>query len=249
MRTKWLLAVRQAQDARQRLVIEGADDDGADLHGRSLQRDVLRGAAGFHVHVALRPRAPGRGARDDARDHEVRGRRFHPGLRATCGDGGRREVAPPHGHEIMRCGTVAPGAGRQPVHAHGNDVHFERVESAGRGGRPSAVGAVGHVLRGGQIVWFVPITEAWKETHALVADLSAPRHERVTAGRRSFDVVLEPDLEVGGWVVECPSLPGCVSEGSTLPEARRMIRDAIRGWLDVQSERSTATGPGRRRAR
>src|SRR6185369_8044437 len=61
-------------------------------------------------------------------------------------------------------------------------------------------------LRGGQVVWIVPVAAAWRETQALVADLSAPRRERVSVGGRGFAVVLEPDLEVGGWVVECPSL-------------------------------------------
>lgn len=104
-------------------------------------------------------------------------------------------------------------------------------------------------LRGGQIVWLVPVADAWRETQALVADMSAPRHESVAVGARRFDVVLEPDLEVGGWVVECPELPGCVSEGSSLPEARQMIRDAIRGWLAVAAETSAASSRKQRAAR
>ena len=92
-------------------------------------------------------------------------------------------------------------------------------------------------LRGGQVVWLVPVDEAWREARALVAEMSAPRHESLTLSGRAFDVSFERDLEVGGWVVECPALPGCVSEGSSVPEARRMIRDAIKGWLAVESDR------------
>jgi predicted RNase H-like HicB family nuclease len=33
------------------------------------------------------------------------------------------------------------------------------------------------------------------------------------------------------FVAECPSLPGCVSQGSTRPEAIVNIRDAIAGYL------------------
>jgi predicted RNase H-like HicB family nuclease len=40
-------------------------------------------------------------------------------------------------------------------------------------------------------------------------------------------VVLIPDLEVGGYTVTVPSLPGCISEGNTLDEALANIREAI----------------------
>ena len=35
------------------------------------------------------------------------------------------------------------------------------------------------------------------------------------------------------WVVECPSLPGCVSQGKTKAEAINNIREAIRGWIET----------------
>jgi antitoxin HicB len=41
-----------------------------------------------------------------------------------------------------------------------------------------------------------------------------------------FKVVLEPDLE-GGYVIHCPSLPGCYSQGATIDEAMANIREAI----------------------
>jgi predicted RNase H-like HicB family nuclease len=50
-------------------------------------------------------------------------------------------------------------------------------------------------------------------------------------------VVLWEDEEDGGYVVECPALPGCVSQGDTVDEALENIKDAIRGWLEVASER------------
>ncbi len=44
-----------------------------------------------------------------------------------------------------------------------------------------------------------------------------------------------------GWlVVECPSLPGCVSQGRTVEEALENIKDAIQGCLDVLGDRTTA---------
>ena len=33
-------------------------------------------------------------------------------------------------------------------------------------------------------------------------------------------------------MVTCPALPGLVTEGDTLEEAREMARDAIRGYLE-----------------
>ena len=45
-----------------------------------------------------------------------------------------------------------------------------------------------------------------------------------------FRVIIEPD-EDGVFVAECPSLPGCISQGATRPEAVANIRDAISGYL------------------
>ena len=45
-----------------------------------------------------------------------------------------------------------------------------------------------------------------------------------------------------GWlVVECPSLPGCISQGKTQKEALENIKDAIQGCLDVLAERTKAS--------
>ena len=46
-------------------------------------------------------------------------------------------------------------------------------------------------------------------------------------------VILHP-AEEGGYWVEVPGLPGCVSEGETVEEALSNIRDAIEGVLSVE---------------
>ncbi|MCU0245030.1 MAG: type II toxin-antitoxin system HicB family antitoxin [Bryobacter sp.] len=51
-------------------------------------------------------------------------------------------------------------------------------------------------------------------------------------GEYRYTVVFEP-AEEGGYVVTCPALPGLVTEGDTLAEARRMAEDAIRGYLEA----------------
>ena len=43
-------------------------------------------------------------------------------------------------------------------------------------------------------------------------------------------VYLEP-AEEGGYIVSCPTLPGCVTQGETKEEALAMIKDAIEGYI------------------
>jgi len=57
--------------------------------------------------------------------------------------------------------------------------------------------------------------------------------------------VLISEGEDGWFVVECPSLPGCVSQGRTIEEALENIKDAIQGCLDVLGEITIAKGSGR----
>lgn len=45
-----------------------------------------------------------------------------------------------------------------------------------------------------------------------------------------FRVRIEQDEE-GIFVAECPSLPGCLSQGKTRIEAVKNIKDAIEGYL------------------
>jgi predicted RNase H-like HicB family nuclease len=51
-----------------------------------------------------------------------------------------------------------------------------------------------------------------------------------------FKVFLEPD-EDGGYVVVCPSLPGCYSQGDTVEQALANIREAIELCLEDLQER------------
>ena len=45
-----------------------------------------------------------------------------------------------------------------------------------------------------------------------------------------YRVLIEPD-EDGLFVAECPSLPGCVSQGKTRTEALHNIQEAIEGYV------------------
>jgi predicted RNase H-like HicB family nuclease len=50
-------------------------------------------------------------------------------------------------------------------------------------------------------------------------------------------VILYPG-EDGWWVVECPSLPGCVSQGKTEQEAIANIKEAMEVWIADALEHS-----------
>ena len=43
-------------------------------------------------------------------------------------------------------------------------------------------------------------------------------------------VLISPG-EDGYWVAECPSLPGCISQGKTRDEAISNIKEAIQGYI------------------
>ena len=51
-----------------------------------------------------------------------------------------------------------------------------------------------------------------------------------------FLITLTRD-EDGAWVAECPSIPGCVSQGATQDEAVANVRGAIGACLAVRAER------------
>jgi predicted RNase H-like HicB family nuclease len=57
-------------------------------------------------------------------------------------------------------------------------------------------------------------------------------------------VVIYPG-EDGYWVAECPSLPGCVSQGSTREEAISNAREAIREYIAALEEDHLPVPPDR----
>lgn len=51
-----------------------------------------------------------------------------------------------------------------------------------------------------------------------------------------FNVIFRPEKE-GGFTVMVPLLPGCISYGKTLNEAKKMITDAIDGYIFSMKKR------------
>jgi len=56
--------------------------------------------------------------------------------------------------------------------------------------------------------------------------------EKVHTTEYAYTAVFEHAAE-GGYVVSVPALPGVVTQGETLVEARAMVKDAIRGYLQA----------------
>jgi len=93
-------------------------------------------------------------------------------------------------------------------------------------------------LRHGQLVLsVVAIGKLVHELRAKAETLTLPIHETVIVGEFEYQVILTPDTEDGGYVVECPAIKGCVSQGETKAEALRMIKDAIELCFEVLEER------------
>ena len=52
---------------------------------------------------------------------------------------------------------------------------------------------------------------------------------------RTYTFVFNPEPE-GGYTVTCPALPGLVTYGDTLAQAREMALDAMQGLIEVMIE-------------
>lgn len=50
----------------------------------------------------------------------------------------------------------------------------------------------------------------------------------------TYELTQDPDV---GWGIRIKELPGCISQGETVEEALRMIKDAQHLWLEVELER------------
>ena len=57
-----------------------------------------------------------------------------------------------------------------------------------------------------------------------------------------YRIIIEQD-EDGIFIVECPSLPGCISQGKTRDEAIKNTKDAIKGYLKGLDKHKEAIPP------
>ena len=103
-------------------------------------------------------------------------------------------------------------------------------------------------LKKGQYVLSIAIGELINELKGETSKMTMDREYMVNVLKKSFKVVLHPDLEDGGYWIECPELPGCSSQGDSVEEALDMIRDAIKGHLEVEEELKKEAAQKRRAA-
>jgi predicted RNase H-like HicB family nuclease len=88
----------------------------------------------------------------------------------------------------------------------------------------------------GQYVLSIAIGELINELRGETSKMTTDREYMVNLSKRSFRVILHPEIEEGGYWVECPELRGCSSQGDSVEEALDMIKDAIESHLEVQGE-------------
>jgi predicted RNase H-like HicB family nuclease len=65
--------------------------------------------------------------------------------------------------------------------------------------------------------------------------LKSSQMEKFQVIKNGIVFELDPEEE-GGFTITAPSLPGCISYGKTIDEALEMIKDAMRGWVEVAKE-------------
>jgi predicted RNase H-like HicB family nuclease len=91
-------------------------------------------------------------------------------------------------------------------------------------------------LKKGQYVLTIAIEELINDLRGKTSKIARERTYMVKVFKKEFKVILHPDLEDGGYWVECPELPGCSSQGDSVEEALDLIKDAIKGHLEVEEE-------------
>jgi predicted RNase H-like HicB family nuclease len=101
-------------------------------------------------------------------------------------------------------------------------------------------------LKRGQYVLAIAIEELINDLRGKTSSIGMERPYTIKVSKGEFKVVLHPDLEAGGYWVDCPALPGCSSQGDSVEEALDMIKDAIKGHLEVEEELKKEKSPKRK---
>ncbi|MGO9620766.1 MAG: MerR family transcriptional regulator [Desulfobaccales bacterium] len=95
-------------------------------------------------------------------------------------------------------------------------------------------------LTGGQFVLSLALGEIIKGLQGELKKLATPKEEKVMVAGRTFTAVLTPDLEDGGFTVQCKEEPAAISHGETEQEALDNIVDALELCLDHEEELQAA---------
>ena len=98
------------------------------------------------------------------------------------------------------------------------------------------------VLQGGQFVFSLALGEIIEELQGGLKQFVAPKEEKIRVAGQTFTVVLTPDLEDGGFTIQCPEIPGAISEGASEQEALDTIYEILAEHLDQGQGPKTGAG-------
>jgi len=82
-------------------------------------------------------------------------------------------------------------------------------------------------LKGGEFFFSLALGEIIAGIQGKLKKLATPKEEKVVVGGQTFTVVLTPDLEDGGFTVQCREIPGAISEGETEQECLDNIIEVL----------------------
>jgi DNA-binding transcriptional MerR regulator len=92
-------------------------------------------------------------------------------------------------------------------------------------------------LKKGQTLFSVALGELIAELQGEVKKLAAPKEEKVKVDGHTFTVILTPDLEDGGFTIQCKEEPGAISQGETEQEAIDNIIEVLEEHFEYERER------------
>jgi predicted RNase H-like HicB family nuclease len=92
-------------------------------------------------------------------------------------------------------------------------------------------------LKLGQLVISLALGEWMEVLKGEVKKLATPKEEKIMVEGQEFTVVLTPDLEDGGFMVQCREIPGAVSQGETEQEALDNISEVLEEHFEYVKER------------
>lgn len=92
-------------------------------------------------------------------------------------------------------------------------------------------------LKGGQLVISLALGEWMEALKGEVKKLATPKEEKIMVEGQRLTVVLTPDLEDGGFMVQCQEIPGAVSQGETEQEALDNISEVLEEHLEYVKKR------------
>jgi DNA-binding transcriptional MerR regulator len=98
------------------------------------------------------------------------------------------------------------------------------------------------VLQGGQFVFSLALGEIIEELQGGLKQFVAPKEEKIRVAGKAFTVVLTPDLEDGGFTIQCLEIPGAISKGASEQEALDTIYEILAEHLGEGQVPKTGAG-------